>query len=590
MNLWCTGLPGVAYRAKAGIHATPMPRRPSRPSLIAAAWAAGALAVVLPAWQFGQVWQDARAELRARAQWEASLLGPATAGDRATWPAPVNALLDPLPGTERRILVDIQGRLVGSTTAAVPWPALQVSAPVQADGWQRGQLTLSRSMRPALWGPAALALALAGLAAAAGLAGAARRPRPDTEPSSPWAELLFEQGRDGIVIFDADGIVRRANAAAAALFGTAAADLAGQPLRRWLTLPASDTEGRHHVLVRGAGEALPCELTLTRMPAGTAEAELAVATLHDLSDRHAAERHVRMMVDYDSLTGLPNRSLFRDRLGQAMARADRTGLSAALLFLDLDRFKHVNDSLGHDAGDRLLQHVADTLTATLRSGDSVARRESGDDDVFTVARLGGDEFTVVLEDLPHAEEAARIAKRLLRALERPFMLGNQELVITGSIGLTVYPADRGPPEELLQHADQAMYRAKEQGRNAVQFYSDEMNQRARQRLQLEASCARRWTRGEFQLHLPAQGRPADAARQRRRGAAALAAQRQGPWPRRTCSSAARRNRAHPARRPLGAGAGHAAGLPLAPRRPALGAGGGQPVGAPARARATWWAP
>jgi len=475
---------------------------PSRHRLLqAAAWAALALAVAAPAWQFGQGWQAARDDLQAQARWQAALLRPVTDGNRDDWPAAVNALLDSLPGQDRRHVVDGQGRLVGSTTVAVPWPALETSAPVGTGA----QLTLTRSMQAGLL-PAAL-LSLAWLAAAATLAGAARRNLHAAEPATPWARWVFDHSRDGIVIVDDLGTVRQANAAAAMLFGeTDSERVAGQPLSRWLTSPMPGVAGRHAVHLRRhgrGGDPLPCELTWLPSPASDGSGPLWVATLRDLTERVAAERRLRMMADYDSLTGLPNRSLFRDRLGQALGRAQRSGMSVALMFLDLDRFKHVNDSLGHDAGDRLLQHVAGTLAATLRSGDSVARLGTagpGREDPFTVARLGGDEFTVVVEDLPHAEEAAVIAERLLRALEQPFMIGTQELVITGSIGLTVYPADPGTPEDLLQHADLAMYRAKELGRNAVQFYSEAMNERARERMRLEGELRHALERGEFTLH------------------------------------------------------------------------------------------
>jgi diguanylate cyclase (GGDEF)-like protein len=197
----------------------------------------------------------------------------------------------------------------------------------------------------------------------------------------------------------------------------------------------------------------------------------------------------------DPLTGLGNRLALEERLGLALRQRSPQGTS--VLFIDIDNFKQVNDSLGHDAGDRLLQHVAAALGAALRGSDSVAR--PGSEQAITVARLGGDEFTIVAEDLQTSEDALRIAERVQRALQTPVQVGKHEIVISTSIGITVYPDDASPPDDLLRHADQAMYRAKELGRDQVQFYSAEMNDQAQRRLQLEAELRHALERNEFEL-------------------------------------------------------------------------------------------
>lgn len=213
--------------------------------------------------------------------------------------------------------------------------------------------------------------------------------------------------------------------------------------------------------------------------------------------RHQAEQRLLRLANYDPLTGLPNRALFRDRLRLAIERAGRSGQPMALMFLDLDRFKNINDSLGHDAGDQLLKHVAAALAAALRGSDSLGR--PGAASAITVARLGGDEFTIVAEQLRGADDALRIAERIQQALKAPLQIGKHEIVISSSIGITVFPDDDSPLDDLLRHADQAMYRAKELGRDQAQFYNAEMNEQAQRRLQLEAELRHALERGEFEL-------------------------------------------------------------------------------------------
>ena len=209
--------------------------------------------------------------------------------------------------------------------------------------------------------------------------------------------------------------------------------------------------------------------------------------LHDLEERKKVELSIRHMAHHDALTALPNRTLFRDRLTHAMAQADRYHQKLAVLFLDLDRFKAINDTLGHNVGDQLLKIAAERLSSCVRDCD-------------TVARLGGDEFTVIVDDILEVQDAAVVAQKILDTLSQPFNLYGHEVFISVSVGITLYPNDDENADNLLRNADSAMYRAKEYGRNNYQFYVADMNVKARARLKLESSLRRALDRGEFTLY------------------------------------------------------------------------------------------
>jgi diguanylate cyclase (GGDEF)-like protein len=207
----------------------------------------------------------------------------------------------------------------------------------------------------------------------------------------------------------------------------------------------------------------------------------------EVAERRLADQRVVHMAHHDALTGLPNRTLFADRVGQAIARAHRRDGKIAVLFLDLDRFKNVNDSLGHAIGDLLLTAVAERLTNCLREED-------------TAARLGGDEFIISLPDVADAGEAAHVAARILAELAKPFTIANHQLHADGSIGIALYPADGDTAETLMRNADTAMYHAKESGRANYQFFSAQMTERVSRRLSTETDLRRALERGEFALH------------------------------------------------------------------------------------------
>ncbi|MCG3112603.1 MAG: EAL domain-containing protein [Candidatus Manganitrophus sp. SB1] len=212
-----------------------------------------------------------------------------------------------------------------------------------------------------------------------------------------------------------------------------------------------------------------------------------VWSFRDVTDWKRAEERLIELAHFDQLTGLPNRTLFQDRLRQALPQASRNGKLVALLFLDLDRFKLVNDSLGHTVGDLLLKEAAGRLTHCVRKSD-------------TVARLGGDEFIVILTNITSVHDAAKVAQKILDDFSRPFGLQGPELFVTPSIGITLYPFDGDDIDLLLKNADTAMYRAKQMGRNNYQFYSAEMNTATIAQLTLESSLRYALKREEFLIH------------------------------------------------------------------------------------------
>ena len=217
------------------------------------------------------------------------------------------------------------------------------------------------------------------------------------------------------------------------------------------------------------------------------ERRMYVLVATDITDRRRIEQELRYLANYDTLTNLPNRTLLAERLSRAIVRARRQGSCVALLFLDLDRFKDINDSLGHATGDRILRMAAQRLQQA--SGPS-----------HTVARIGGDEFTVVLEDLAHAGEADACAQRVIDAFDEPLLIDDrQEIVITPSIGISLYPDHAQVPTDLLKHADTAMYQAKAAGRHTYMRYTESMDSNSRQRAGLVASLRRAIERDELRL-------------------------------------------------------------------------------------------
>jgi diguanylate cyclase (GGDEF)-like protein/PAS domain S-box-containing protein len=211
-----------------------------------------------------------------------------------------------------------------------------------------------------------------------------------------------------------------------------------------------------------------------------------VALIRDITERKAAEQQIEYQAYHDALTGLANRHLFREHLTLALALAQRRSKQVAVLFLDLDHFKVVNDSLGHTVGDGLLQEVARRLKSAVSEGD-------------TVARVGGDEFTIVLQDLSRAQEAASVAGNVLRTIAEPMIIHGHRLYMTTSIGITVFPEDGDDAETLLKNADTAMYRAKAEGRNTYQMSTPELSRSTHERMTVESGLHSALEAGQFVL-------------------------------------------------------------------------------------------
>ncbi|HEX8949777.1 MAG TPA: EAL domain-containing protein, partial [Dissulfurispiraceae bacterium] len=212
-----------------------------------------------------------------------------------------------------------------------------------------------------------------------------------------------------------------------------------------------------------------------------------VHVARDITERKRLEEEIRHMAYHDTLTGLPNKRLFKDIVNVELAQASRNRKKLAFMFLDLDRFKEINDTLGHEAGDHLLKEVAARLRKTIRASD-------------TLARIGGDEFNMILSDIAQEEDVTVIVRKILSSFQEPFTVDGHELYITTSIGVSIYPDDSGDVEVLLRYADIAMYHAKEHGRNNYQFYSPSINFRSFERIRLENMLRRAVEHGELEMH------------------------------------------------------------------------------------------
>jgi diguanylate cyclase (GGDEF)-like protein/PAS domain S-box-containing protein len=238
---------------------------------------------------------------------------------------------------------------------------------------------------------------------------------------------------------------------------------------------------------RHNGETYPKWLTISAVRGEHGQVVNFIEIFSDISERKEREERVRHLAHHDFLTDLPNRVLLSDRIARAISMAHRTASQVAILFLDLDRFKNVNDSLGHSIGDKLLQEVAHRLRACIRASD-------------TVSRLGGDEFVLLVPDVTEPASVAVMAQKVLEAVARPYSIEGHELMSSPSIGIAVFPSDGEDVETLLRNADAAMYHAKESGRNNYQFFTPDMNTRATERLSMERSLRRALERGELRLY------------------------------------------------------------------------------------------
>jgi diguanylate cyclase (GGDEF)-like protein/PAS domain S-box-containing protein len=311
---------------------------------------------------------------------------------------------------------------------------------------------------------------------------------------------LVDSNIIGIYFWNIEGTISEANDAFLRLLGYTRADLtAGKVHFKSINLRRHrDRTGRALNELERTGCATPYEKEYmgangSHVPVLVGSAFIddthreGVAFVLDLTERKAAEHRIRYMADHDALTGLPNRALLQDRLKQALAHAHRNHEQVAVLFIDLDYFKHINDSLGHQIGDRLLQQVAQRLQHCVREDDSVAR-------------LGGDEFVLSLTLLNGSADAALVAQKALEALDAPFDCEGHELHVGGSVGISLYPDDGTDVETLMRTADTAMYFAKEKGRGNFQFFTPALNRAAQRRHAMTSALRQALMRDELSLH------------------------------------------------------------------------------------------
>ena len=320
------------------------------------------------------------------------------------------------------------------------------------------------------------------------------------------AEITLNSIGDAVISTDMLGRVDYLNVSAELITGWRREEARGQPIADVLDIVDNVTERRivnpveyvlqsdrpldlsgEAVLVCRDGRRIPIEDSAAPIHDWNGQLAGAVMVFRDISSTVALTAKMRHLAQHDFLTGLPNRVLLNDRIGQAIALARRSETNPVLLFLDLDKFKHINDSLGHAIGDRLLQGVSERLLGCVRTSD-------------TVSRHGGDEFVILLADERHPEDAALAAEKILLALSTPFQVDGHELHTSTSIGISVFPPDGVDATALIKNADTAMYHAKERGRNNYQFFRQDMNTRAVERQRIESNLRRAIERGEFVLH------------------------------------------------------------------------------------------
>jgi diguanylate cyclase (GGDEF)-like protein/PAS domain S-box-containing protein len=314
------------------------------------------------------------------------------------------------------------------------------------------------------------------------------------------AERIIETSLEGILVTDARGIIQSVNPAFTNLTGYTAEEAIGQS--PGLLSSGYHDEGFYRAMWRQLqqeghwkgevwnrrknGEVYPELLTITAITDDNGEVTHYAGIFSDISKLKENEERIKNQAYYDPLTELPNRRLFDDRLVMATAHAHRHGTRLGVMFLDLDRFKQINDSFGHNAGDELLREITARLRATVREDD-------------TIARMGGDEFILLATDVGDEDDMAHLARRILDTFQEPLHIQDTEIRITGSIGISLYPDDGTDPETLVRSADTAMYRSKDLGRNSFHFFTQAMNTHSFQQLTMESGLQRAIERDELWL-------------------------------------------------------------------------------------------
>ena len=309
---------------------------------------------------------------------------------------------------------------------------------------------------------------------------------------------IVESSNDAIIVKDLNGIITNWNSGAERIFGYRASEIIGCSISLLIPPDRLEEESKimklvkrgklpdHFETVRWGKGDKPIDVSVTISPVKNSEGKIIGASkiARDITQRKESQERIQYLAHYDSLTGLPNRILLADRMKIAIGNAARYSKRLALLFVDLDRFKLVNDSLGHEIGDKLLKVAAERMQSTIRHID-------------TISRLGGDEFIVLLSQIVAAEDAARVAEKLIAAVSQPYRIEEHELLLTASVGISIYPDSGTEANSLLRNADASMYSAKEAGRNRYRFYSEDLTSRVTERLSLERDLRRAIERDEI---------------------------------------------------------------------------------------------
>ena len=309
---------------------------------------------------------------------------------------------------------------------------------------------------------------------------------------------LFRNSIDAILVLQPDGSILAANSEACRMLEYSEGELC--KLGRERIFDAADTRVQALMdelarngsargefrLLRKDGSQVPVELSSATFKDRTGQL-CASMIIRDITERRRAEEHIEYLAYHDELTGIPNRAHFQREFDHAVAASQHHGLSCALMLVDLDRFKYINDTIGHQAGDQLLKQMAARLRACLRDSD-------------IIARLGGDEFIILMQDAANMEAVTAVADKILEVASRPLVIEDQEFLVTASIGISTYPGDGTDLQTLLKSSDLAMYRAKEGGKNGYRYFAPEMNVHSRQRMEIESALRGALDRQEFTLH------------------------------------------------------------------------------------------
>lgn len=450
--------------------------------------------------------------LEFKARIKASALGGLIASNPDTWEYAENRMqgliaLEPVrvSGEQIRIL-NARNELLLESGPQPPSPLLRRSYPLFDSGREVGRVEFSVSQRVWAWNTAlsALAGAALGLLVFLGI-----RNIPLRALQKAGAQLAAEQQRattvlnaihDAIVMIDAAGVVQRANPAALSL--VSATDAAALQNRQFSDFVAPEYRDAlrelHRHVIAGATEKIQFQsldihgarrwLDLRSVPMVIDDERFHLAVVRDISESKLHEEELQHAAHYDSLTGLPNRVLLADRLRHGMSQATRRDQSLAVVYLDLDGFKTINDNYGHSVGDKVLNTIAARLQNVMRDGD-------------TVARIGGDEFVAVVQDLRSTEEVEPILHRMLSATNNPVPIDDQVFQITGSLGVAIYPQQQAiDADQLMRQADQAMYEAKVAGKNRYKIFNWEIDQQSRLRSERLTHIRQAFQRQEFVLY------------------------------------------------------------------------------------------